>query len=178
MGKLILALACRNNGSRLYGKPLQNLCPDSGYTILDNIIASVAEIECVHECVLGIARGPDNEIFSHICADRSLKYVIGDEFNVLSRLIACGELSGATDILRITSESPFPCVELIEEAWLMHNKNGADATFLDDVIDGCGFEIISLEALKTSQRLGSDRHRSELCSSYLRENKSKFFHEL
>ena len=36
--KLVAVLACRNTGSRLYGKPLQNLDVNKNYTILDNII--------------------------------------------------------------------------------------------------------------------------------------------
>ena len=36
--KLVAAIACRNNGSRLYGKPLQNLDVSNQVTILDNII--------------------------------------------------------------------------------------------------------------------------------------------
>jgi len=42
------------------------------------------------------------------------------------------------------------------------------------VVDGCGFEIIRLDALKESHKNGEDRHRSELCSLYLRENIQKY----
>jgi spore coat polysaccharide biosynthesis protein SpsF len=45
---------------------------------------------------------------------------------------------------------------------------------MDEIIDGCGFEIISLEALKKSYQMGEDRHKSELCSLYIRENKKDF----
>ena len=34
--KLVAVLACRNNGSRLYAKPLQKL--DKNITVLDNIL--------------------------------------------------------------------------------------------------------------------------------------------
>jgi spore coat polysaccharide biosynthesis protein SpsF (cytidylyltransferase family) len=44
----------------------------------------------------------------------------------------------------------------------------------DDVIDGCGFEIISLSALETSHAKGERKHRSELCTLYLRENHDQF----
>ena len=56
---------------------------------------------------------------------------------LLSRLINCGLLADATDIFRVTSESPFLFFEPVEEAWEAHQKNQADATFMDDVIDGC-----------------------------------------
>ena len=45
---------------------------------------------------------------------------------------------------------------------------------MDEIIDGCGFEIISLSALKKSHILGEKKHRSELCSLYIRENIKDF----
>jgi spore coat polysaccharide biosynthesis protein SpsF len=98
----------------------------------------------------------------------------GNEEDVLARLIQCGDFSDVTDIIRTTSESPFPYFDLIDKAWAQHINNNNDATFLDNVIDGCGFEILSLDALKKSHTEGEDRHRSELCTLYIRENKEKF----
>jgi spore coat polysaccharide biosynthesis protein SpsF len=100
--------------------------------------------------------------------------VIGDEKDVLSRLIKCGQHAGATDIFRVTSESPFVYHNLVKDAWNRHLDNGSDATFLDDIIDGCGFEILNLSALQTSHAKGEDKHRSELCTLYIRENKDVF----
>ena len=53
--KLIAALACRNQGSRLYGKPIQNLDIDKGVTIIDNLIGCLKYIKCIDEIVLGIS---------------------------------------------------------------------------------------------------------------------------
>ena len=44
--KLVAALACRNQGSRLYGKPLQNLDVENGIRIIDNII-QVLKKHCI-----------------------------------------------------------------------------------------------------------------------------------
>ena len=60
MRKLVAALACRNKGSRLYGKPLQNLDVRNGITILDNIIACLSSFDCINSVVLGIAEGDEN----------------------------------------------------------------------------------------------------------------------
>ena len=105
--KLVAAIACRNTGSRLYGKPLQNLDIVNGYKIIDYIIDSIKMLGCVDEIVLGVSEGIENEIFIEIAKQKNIKYIIGDENNVLQRLIHCGEISQATDIFRITSESPF-----------------------------------------------------------------------
>lgn len=170
MRKLVLALACRNDGSRLYGKPLQNLDVLSGYRIIDNIIKLINEINCVDEIVLGISKGDENKDYILYAKKNNLKFIKGDKIDVLSRLIKCGKKVGATDILRITSESPFPYVEKIPELWDYHCKNNNDATFLDEIIDGCGFELIKLSKLIESHTKGKKKHRSEMCTLYLREN--------
>ena len=174
MRKLVAALACRNKGSRLYGKPLQNLDIEHGVSILDNIIACLKQMPMIDSIVLGVADGVENDVFVEYAQANNIGCIRGDEEDVLERLIRCGDLEGATDIFRTTSESPFLYFDLINDAWDKHIDNNNDATFLDDIIDGCGFEILSLDVLKKSHNEGEDRHRSELCTLYIRENKDKF----
>jgi len=172
--RLVAALACRNQGSRLYGKPVQNLDVEAGICILDNIIQCLKSISCIAEVVLGISEGAPNEIFKSYAAKYAVKFVVGDEKDVLSRLIQCGRLAGATDIFRVTSESPFMYFEPVAALWDDHVREKSDATFLDNIIDGCGFEILSLTALETSHRQGEARHRSELCTLFIREHAADF----
>jgi spore coat polysaccharide biosynthesis protein SpsF len=172
--RLVAAIACRNQGSRLYGKPLQNLDVVNGIRILDNIIECLRTLSCIDEIVLGISEGIENEVFKRVADEKGLRYVVGDENDVLSRLISCGQLAGATDIFRVTSESPFLYFEPVEELWAKHQSAELDATFLDEIIDGSGFEIISLSALEISHKNGEKKHRSELCTLYIRENINDF----
>jgi len=172
--RLVAAIACRNQGSRLYGKPVQNLDVENGISILDNILDCLATISAIDEIVLGISEGVDNECFIEIARSRGVKYIIGDERDVLSRLIQCGHAGGATDIFRVTSESPFLYFEAVEALWKRHVDENADATFLEEIIDGCGFEIISLESFERSHARGEKKHRSELCSLYIREHYKEF----
>lgn len=172
--RLVAAIACRSQGSRLYGKPVQNLDVTRGIRILDNIIDCLSTIPQIDEIVLGIAEGDENTVYRRFAESRGLRYVIGDETDVLGRLVSCGRLAGATDIFRVTSESPFPYFEAVATEWDRYIAEGADALFFDDIVDGCGFEIISLSALETSHRDGEDRHRSELCTLYMRENNDRF----
>jgi len=172
--RIVAALACRNQGSRLYGKPLQNLDVASSVRIIDNIIGCIRAIGFIDEIVLGISEGVDNEVFKVVAQEKGLRYIVGDQQDVLSRLIQCGQIAGATDIFRVTSESPFLYFDPVLELWEKHKLENADATFMDDVIDGCGFEILSLKALQTSHDKGSKKHRSELCTLYIRENYEQF----
>src|SRR3990167_163304 len=171
---LVAAIACRNQGSRLYGKPLQNLDVENGIRILDNIVDCLKTIDCIDEIVLGISQGSENDIFRSIAEKKGLRYIIGDEIDVLSRLIQCGQLAQATDIFRVTSESPFLYFESVGDLWHRHQVEQSDATFLDNIIDGCGFEIISLRAFEESHLRGDKRHCSEFCSLYIREHFQSF----
>lgn len=172
--RLVAAIACRNQGARLYGKPLQNLDVTRGIRIIDNIIDCLSSISVIGETILGISEGIDNEAFKELAAQKGLRYVVGEPIDVLSRLIQCGKLGGASDVFRVTSESPFPYFDPVEELWRRHQEEGSDATMIGDVVDGCGFEILSLRALETSHEKGDARHRSELCSLYIRENPKSF----
>lgn len=172
--KLVAALACRNQGSRLYGKPLQNLDIQNGVSILEHMIQWLRTIPQIDDIVLGISTGLDNLCFVEFAKKHQLGHILGDEQDVLSRLIACGESAQATDIFRLTTESPFTYFEGIAQAWQEHVSGNYDCTFLDHVPDGSGIEIHKLGALKYSHENGQKRHRSELCSLYIRENKDKF----
>jgi len=172
--KLVAAIACRNNGSRLYGKPLQNLDVVKQVTILDNIIACLKSLNIIDEIILGISLGNDNITYVDYAQKNQINYILGDEKDVLSRLIACGEKAQASDIFRVTSESPFLYFDEAVSLWQHYVEFDLDALFMDEIIDGCGFEIISLEALKKSHENGDERHRSELCSLYIRENNNQF----
>jgi len=174
MRRLVAALACRIQGSRLYGKPLQHLDVQDGVTILDSMIRLIKTLTPIEAIVLGISAGEANRPFIDVARRDGLEHIIGDERDVLQRLIQCGHAGRGTDVFRVTTESPFFYYELVEEAWRRHLQYGNDVTTLDGVPEGCHFEIYTLEALERSHRLGDDRHRSEYCSLYVREHLSDF----
>ena len=105
--KLVAALACRNQGSRLYGKPLQNLDVNKGVKIIDNIIDGLKALDCIDSIVLGISEGEENEVFKTVAREKGIEYIVGDQIDVLHRLVLCGEKVQATDVFRVTSESPY-----------------------------------------------------------------------
>jgi spore coat polysaccharide biosynthesis protein SpsF len=158
----------------LYGKPLQNLDIEAGVRILDNIVGCLKTLPCVEEIVLGISEGVENEVYKSIAGELGLPFIVGDERDVLSRLVQCAERAGATDVFRVTSESPFLYFEPVEDLWRRHQDEHADATFVWNIIDGAGCEIYTLDTLKTSHARGDARHRSELCSLYVREHPQEF----
>lgn len=174
MRKLVACLACRNQGTRLYGKPMQNLDIKKRLTILDYMINSIKTYDCVSEIVLGVSNGDDNIIYESVAKKHNIKCIFGSEEDVLDRIIKCCDLVNGTDIFRLTTESPFTYFEALDDAWDLHLSKNLDLTAIENLPDGSGFEMIKLSAYKKSWNDGENRHRSELCSLYIRENKDKF----
>jgi spore coat polysaccharide biosynthesis protein SpsF len=170
--RLVAALACRANGSRLYGKPLQQLV--DGVTILDQIVHAIRTFPIVDEIVLGVSEGTPNLTFIEKAHEYRCRYILGDERDVLSRLVACGRIGKATDVFRVTTECPFFDYSMLDDAWARHVAEGNDVTVLDFVPEGAGFEIYTLDALERSHREGSTGDRSEFCSNYARFNQALF----
>jgi len=170
--KLVAALACRNTGTRLYGKPMQNLEPD--YSIIDHILHCVAASPEIEETVLGVSEGVDNQPFVEIAKKHGAGYIIGDEKDVLWRLIQCGRAAAATDVFRITTECPFSAWEMLPDAWDRHVRNGNDITIADYLPVGALFELYTMESLERSHRDGADDDRSEYCSNYPRKHPELF----
>jgi spore coat polysaccharide biosynthesis protein SpsF len=174
MRKLVACLACRNEGTRLFGKPLQNLDIKNSISILDYMIMAIKTYQSISSIVLAVSESIANSIYKNVAEKHGISYIFGSEEDVLSRLIKACESVNGTDIFRLTTESPFTYFESITEAWKIHVDGNNDLTALDNLPDGSGFEIIRLEAYLKSWEYGSEKHRSELCSLYIRENKDQF----
>jgi spore coat polysaccharide biosynthesis protein SpsF (cytidylyltransferase family) len=174
--RLIAGLACRLTGSRLYGKPLQSLAP--GVTILSQIVACIRAAQVPAEVVLAIAESPSNTALRYTAEELEAPYVLGDEKDVLGRLIRAAEAHDATDVLRKTTESPFFDVEGMERAWERHVASGNDITVVDHLPQGAPVEIYTVDALRRSHAEGREEDRSELVSNYGRFNQRLFKVEL
>ena len=172
--KLVAVIACRNAGSRLYGKPIQNLDIKNNITILDNLVSCIKTLKFIDEICLTVSKEEENLIYKKFAQKNNIKCVFGDEIDVLGRLIQGGEYADATDIFRVTSECPFLYFEEIEECWNYYLENDLDFSTQDELIDGIGWSITKLQALQYSHKHGDKKHRSEFCHLYIRENMSKF----
>ena len=170
--RLVAALACRNNGSRLYGKPLQMLT--DGVTILDQIVTSIKTFPMIDEIVLGISEGNANAPFVDVAHKHDISYIYGDQQDVLMRLIQCGRMGGATDVFRVTTECPWFDYDLFETVWRNHLEHGNDITVADRLPEGLLFEIWTLESLERSHQRGLPADRSEFCSNYARKHQQEF----
>ncbi len=166
-------LACRVQGSRLYGKPLQSLVP-GGITILESLISYLRTIQSLRKIVLAISEGEENHGFICLAQRLSIPYHIGDENDVLKRIIHTATKEGTDVVFRITTEGPFVLSEYADPIIQKFFDGDYDWASYKDAPEGTSFELITTKALKTSHENGTARNRSELVTSYICEHQNEF----
>ncbi len=169
--KVAAVIACRVDSSRLFAKPLQLI---DKQPILALLINQIKKSKKINDIVLAISENPGNEFFIDFAKKRKIKYVIGNDTDVLNRLIIGAQYVDADIVFRVTAENPFIYWEGIDKVISDHIQGKYDFSVVEDIPLGSGYEVINRAALEISHAKGQKRHRSELCSLYIFENKNKF----
>ena len=166
-------LACRVQGTRLYGKPLQPLAI-GGITVIGSLIQYLKAIRSIRKIILAISDGKENAGFISIAEKNSLSYVIGDEQDVLGRMIKAAEQENSEYVFRVTTEDPFVLYEFADALVEVCLEGDYDFADYEETPEGTGFELIKAEALRVSHKKGNERHRSELITSYIFDRQDDF----
>lgn len=169
--KIAAVIACRVDSSRLYAKPLQLI---DKFIILELLIEQIKKSSLIDDIVLAISENVGNDPFIEFAKSHNLSYVIGNDRDVLKRLILGAKAVHAKIIFRITSENPYIFWEGIDSLINNHLSGKYDLSFYNPLPLGTFYEIINLTSLELSHVKGSKRHRSELCTLYINEHQKKF----
>lgn len=172
--KVVATLACRVQSKRLYGKPLQLIDLDQEISILEYLTGFLQTCRGIDDIVLAISDGEENYPFRRLAEKLKLPYVVGSEDDVQMRLIMAAAAVNGEIIYRVTTECPFIYMDTFEETLKSHIENGAALTVIENLPEGCYYELITLADLKTAHRLGEPRHRSEFCTLFIFENPDRF----
>jgi len=168
--KVVCAIACRLDSSRLFGKPLQLV---DNRTILELQIAQLKKCKLIDDIVLAISQAKGNEIFVEFAKKNNLKFIKGDENNVSERLRKAAKFVNANIIFRTTSEDPFKFWESFDKSIESHIETNADISYPKNLPEGTGFEIINLKSLEEVIKKGN-RNDLEHVTPYIYKFPKKF----
>lgn len=169
--KIAAVIACRVGSGRLFGKPLQ---PIANHSILELLLKQLQKSVLLDDIILAISEDKGNEVFVNFAKRNKLKFIEGDDGDVLERLIKGAKFVNADTILRVTSENPYIYWEGIDSLIKKHLDKNLDLTTYSLLPLGTSMEIIKLKALELSHKFGTKKHKSELCTLYINENPRKF----
>ena len=169
--KIVAVLACRVDSSRLFAKPLQLI---GKFRILELLINQIRKSKSITEIILAISNKPGNEIFVDFAQKNKLKFILGNDVDVLKRLIDAAQYSKSDIIFRVTPENPFIYWEGIDDLIKKHISGKYDLSIIEGLPLGSNYEIINRNALEISHKNGNNKHKSELCTLYINQNQKKF----
>ncbi|MDO8527459.1 MAG: acylneuraminate cytidylyltransferase [Deltaproteobacteria bacterium] len=169
--KLIAAIPCRAQSSRLYAKPLQHIDVENKVTILEYLVRQIRMQKEVSDIVLAVGEGPENTPFLDLAQKMEISAVVGDTEEVMSRMICAAKSVGGDTILRITSECPFIYFDTFTEVFELHCKEKSDLTVIENLPDGAYYELIQTKALVRSYEMG---HRGAWVTLHIKEHPEIF----
>jgi len=167
-------LPVRGTGTRLYGKPLQLIDIKNEVTILEYLVKYIKTSECIEDIILAIANSKGNELFADLAQKNGWKYMFGDEFDVLDRMIQAANQFGSEVIFRGSTESPFLYYHNLDTLYQRHVEGSYDLSKISSLPEGSGYSLNNSEALRICHKKGTSRHRSELVNSYIFDNQDDF----
>lgn len=169
--KIAAIIPCRLESTRLFGKQLQ---PLGSFPILHLVLKNIEKSNLVDEVVLAISKKSSNESLVNFAKSHKLKFILGDDIDVLKRLIIAARYVKADIIIRLSSENPFLYFEGIDPLIKRHIEGNFDLSTYFNMPLGSSIEIINLKALEISHKFGKKRHRSEYSAMYIYEHPEKF----
>lgn len=171
---LAAMLACRNESSRLYGKPLQYLDVERRISILDYLVAQLRQRPEIGAVVLAISDRLENDIYEEKARGYGIPFLRGSDHDVLGRLIRGAELVGADHIFRVTTESPFTYFENLPVVFDHHRMDAIDFSSVSDLPDGSYYQIIASTVLRRCWEDGGNAYRNEYCTKYIFDHRDQF----
>ncbi|MBN1899643.1 MAG: hypothetical protein JW827_12780 [Spirochaetes bacterium] len=170
--KTAVFIQARYSSTRFRGKLFLDL---GGRSILQHIIERVRLLGKTADYTSVLV--PRNEV--ETIRDHLKKYpqVIifgGEPDNVLKRFYDANVKMQANIIIRLTADNPLVDIFHLNKALKKHKKNKNDYTVYDDLPLGCGFEIISHQALLKCYQKAEKSYQFEHVTPYIREHKGQF----
>ena len=169
--KIVAVLPCRINSTRLFAKQFQ---PLNNQSIIEFLVNQIKKSKLIDNIVLAVSKNPGNEIFIQFAKKNGLKFCLGDEDNVLKRIIKSGQMLNATTIVRTTPENPYIYWQGIDQLIESHMKGNHDLSFYQGLPLGSNLEIIEMESLLKSYKNSQKKHRGELSTLYFYEHPKEF----
>jgi len=169
--KIVAVLPMRFKSERIIAKQLQ---PVGNYSILELLVYQLKKSHLIHEIVFAISQNIGAELYVNLAKKMKVKYILGNEEDVLGRLIKGAKKANADIVLRTTAENPFIYWEGIDSLIQKHLENDCDFSYHKDLPLGAGMEIINLQTLQYVHRIGKKKHRGELSTLYIYQNPKKF----
>jgi len=176
MEKISAVIEARMTSTRLPGK---HMMLAKGKPMIGYLINRLKEVPSLDNIVMATTINSSDEPLVQLSKEMGIGCFRGSENNVMSRVIKSAESVYTEVIVSITGDCPLIDPVIIEQAIQTFKHNDCDYVnnaFIPGYPGGMNVQIYSLESLKKSSQLTSDRLDLEHVTSHILRNPSIFKH--
>lgn len=174
MTKTIVIIQARLGSTRLPNKVLLDL---GGRPVIAWSIDAARKIVGVTKVVIATTENPSDDSIVKWCHENDVACHRGPEDDVLKRYALAARAEDADNIMRITSDCPFIDPHVCGQVLALHTLTAADFTTNNDPPtwpDGLDCEVMSREALETSDREATRPSDREHVATFVRNTRKRF----
>jgi len=172
---IVAVIQARMGSTRLPGKVL---LPLGDTTVLGMVVARVKLATHVGQVVVATSTEPQDDAIVRECERLSVAYTRGSLHDVLDRYYQAAKASGATDIVRITSDCPLVDPALIDHLIATYQAQQCDYASTGRLTttypDGMDVEVFSFAALERAWQEATLPSEREHVTPYIWNHPEQF----
>lgn len=169
-------LQARMSSSRLPGKVMLEA---AGKTMLEHMIRRISRSKKLDKIIVATTEKKVDDIIVQLCQKMNIQYFRGSEDDVLSRYQQAAEISNASTVVRLCSDSPIldaSTIDTVVESYL-----SADYDYVNNLVptprtysDGMSVEVFSSKILKEAYINAKKPSEREHVTFYIWMQPTKF----
>ena len=170
----IATIEARMSSSRLPGKVMME---SAGKPMLGHLITRLKNVDSIDEIVVATTQNKSDDKIVNFAIKEGVNFFRGSESDVLSRVIGAAESQKADLIIQITGDCPIidpKIIELTIRTFLANNVDYVSNSEVRSYPDGMDNAVFSLDTLRRSSLMTSNKLDREHVTLHIRKNPQLF----
>ncbi|NMP32901.1 NTP transferase domain-containing protein [Thalassotalea sp. M1531] len=169
---IVAIVQARMGSSRLPGKVMKPLLDKP---LIGHLFTRLKQSQMIDQIVLATSDDENNDELVSYITSLGFDVIRGSEDNVLNRFVKAAKQTAATDIVRITGDSPLLCADICDRLINSYFDNNADYAYLSErFAEGVDCEVISAEALLKTEANAQKASELEHVTLYVYSHPKNF----
>ena len=169
--KIVAIVQAHMGSHRLPGKVLR---PIMGKPMLEHLISRLKLSKEIDSIVVATTNNERDREIIKLAERCGVRWFVGDEKDVLDRIVRAAEEEKADIVVRVTADNPLTDPLTIDRMIRQHKIARADYTWTEGMPVGIAAEVVSFDALKRVHSLTKKPYDREHVTTFIKENKELF----
>lgn len=175
-GRIIAIVPARTGSARLASKVLMSV---GDQPLLARVIERLQRMRTLDDIVVATSVARADDAIAQLCNLEGWHCYRGPEHDVLERTLRAAQAMGASDVLSVAADQPLFSWQQADRLVAQHVASGADLSHNlgsggSGLPEGCGVEILTLDALGMAWTYGLEPREREQVTEYIHGHSGRF----